>query len=421
MPKNITRVTWSATELPYGLSFSETTGTFSGTPEDEGEYYIPVRVRTNYGTDEKEVKIVVTGKSAPVYAIGSYAATWSRGATPDEDGFYPIDIPSAYKLTPRNNGFSAHILGKGLYYCGVYWIYTIAYIPEYNAFEYHNTPVPGDTREAFCGTVSSANISISGTTIPSGKTKSLAYVLTITSNGEVEFRTSGCSINDNGNITYLNGSARITNADVVSYTSGGFKLPEAAYQVSRSLNTGVSWLADKGASVMTIKFTDSGTAHTATVSKQLLGYNAIKMFAPTGFSTLPFKYLSDNKYLDNNPENFTLGVIKDAWVFDKLAYVQTENNNLYEYNSGNWDYLGYYDIKKLEIPASDVVLMLTTDGKLYYKGRALAEINITEAQENFTQIFPNKKILDMTLGISYQRITNLSSNKVTLAVLVDPD
>ena len=62
MPPKITRVRWSASNLPWGVSFDEGTGTFSGTPEDIGEYTIPVTVETNYGISPTEnVMMVVDG------------------------------------------------------------------------------------------------------------------------------------------------------------------------------------------------------------------------------------------------------------------------------------------------------------------------------------------------------------------------
>ncbi len=59
MPLNITQVQWSASNLPSGIEFNETTGTFSGTPHEAGDYVVPVTVQTNYGTDTKDVFIMV--------------------------------------------------------------------------------------------------------------------------------------------------------------------------------------------------------------------------------------------------------------------------------------------------------------------------------------------------------------------------
>ena len=59
MPKQITMVRWSATNIPYGVAFDENTGIFSGTPANAGDYVVPVTVETNYGKDTKDVAIGV--------------------------------------------------------------------------------------------------------------------------------------------------------------------------------------------------------------------------------------------------------------------------------------------------------------------------------------------------------------------------
>ena len=60
MAKNITSVKWSALGLPAGLSIDENTGVISGTPTVEpGTYTATVTVTTNYGTDTKDITIVV--------------------------------------------------------------------------------------------------------------------------------------------------------------------------------------------------------------------------------------------------------------------------------------------------------------------------------------------------------------------------
>jgi len=62
MPPRITRVRWSASSIPWGMTFNEQTGTFKGTPEDVGEYTVPVTVETNYGRDTKDVIVKVKEK-----------------------------------------------------------------------------------------------------------------------------------------------------------------------------------------------------------------------------------------------------------------------------------------------------------------------------------------------------------------------
>ena len=64
MPPKITRVRWSASNLPWGISFNEQTGTFTGTPDkdDVGEYDIPITIETNFGKHQQYVKLNVLEK-----------------------------------------------------------------------------------------------------------------------------------------------------------------------------------------------------------------------------------------------------------------------------------------------------------------------------------------------------------------------
>ena len=82
MPPKITRVRWSAQSIPWGMRFDENTGTFSGTPEDAGEYTVPVTVETNYGSDTKDVTVNV--KSPNYWVECAFASTniWPSSATP---------------------------------------------------------------------------------------------------------------------------------------------------------------------------------------------------------------------------------------------------------------------------------------------------------------------------------------------------
>ena len=60
MARNITSVTWSATNLPANLTINSSTGVISGTPAvAPGTYTARVKVVTNYGQDEKNITINV--------------------------------------------------------------------------------------------------------------------------------------------------------------------------------------------------------------------------------------------------------------------------------------------------------------------------------------------------------------------------
>ena len=60
MAKNITSVLWEATNLPSGLTINANTGVISGTPNVQpGTYTATIKVTTNYGSDTKQISIVV--------------------------------------------------------------------------------------------------------------------------------------------------------------------------------------------------------------------------------------------------------------------------------------------------------------------------------------------------------------------------
>lgn len=110
MPQQITRVKWTASNVPSGLSFDA----------EGGEYTVPVTVETNYGTATKDVMIEVEGKAYPVYAIGSRAKTWSNNSEPDGYGFRKLDMPEAYMLKNLFWGFQARTAGGEFYCVGAY-------------------------------------------------------------------------------------------------------------------------------------------------------------------------------------------------------------------------------------------------------------------------------------------------------------
>ena len=122
MPPRITRVKWSALDVPFGVKFDEATGTFSGIPEDVENYIVPVKVTTNYGSDMKNVEFNVLA-THNVYAIGIQAETWSGGAEGDEYGFRQLNMPKVYKLEQHPLGFGAKVADGGYYACGISGFY----------------------------------------------------------------------------------------------------------------------------------------------------------------------------------------------------------------------------------------------------------------------------------------------------------
>lgn len=382
MPPRITKVRWSAQNLPWGISFNEKTGTFTGSPEDVGEYTVPVTVETNYGKDTEDVKIIVIPPVYSVYAIGAKAATWSGNADPDEDGFYGLSMPKAYELRAHYEGFGALTAGRKYYCCGYYERLARQTIELKQA----TTPIylPNCDRVIFVrysyyistgGTLSRKTTSEVGNSlllwdsrIAAGRTISSDLKKTVTVYSQGKSVTETIWTSDNNYIGY--------NFSTSSIASGMQALGDSPY-VQFPLRYILA---------------DNTKINTSTVID--LGYTAIKIFQ----SNPAFDCLSENYYLDNNPDNFTHGLIKDAWCYGAAAYVQTTNNQLYQYvsSSKTWDLLGTFDIKKVEIPNINLVFLLTNNGELYHKGNAVS--GITEAHDSFTHIFTNLNFADFTFG-----------------------
>ena len=428
MPKNITQVQWEASGLPSGLNINPETGVISGNTHEAGEYVVPVHVQTNYGSDTKDVKIIVNNPAYNVFAIGANAQEWRENSEPDKYGFYPLNMPKAYKLVPHYQGFLARTNNDEYknYFCGL-----IPTIPNYSPasesynFRFWSTPQNkisgyGDT----IGDIERVQFGLLQSIAPTGKLSS-QYVAWVK-------RTPRDNVYNN--VALFSGSrwlySELTDPDLNSYD----ELPRKVSNASKSLNTtlgespyfyarNAAFIEDDHIVIMSMPSIGDGSGFNK--GEQNLGYIPIKKFSSycngTPYTRVAsnaivgnpkvlqpvFQYLSEDKLLDNNAENFTLGIIKDAWVCQTAAYVITEENILYEYDNTSltWNYLGIYNIKKLEINTPNVVFFITKDGKLYHKGNSV--LNITEEHTSFTQIFPDCYFHDFTY----------SPEKTTLTVI----
>ena len=186
-------------------------------------------------------------------------------------------------------------------------------------------------------------------------------------------------------------------------------------------DSGISWLSEDGRQYSYVKYTLTGvntinaTAH-STVVTQDLGYKAIRLIGSANF-------LSENMLLNNSPDNFTHGIIKNAWGYNELVYVQTNDNQLYEYvpSTGTWDLLGVYDVKKLETLDDKCILMLTNEGMLYHKGSLIlrnglnnTSATLVDAHDTMTRIFPTYEFRDFTFVKVQSATSNILGRLVVL-------
>ena len=129
MPPKIDKVNWSASNLPSGISLNAETGIFTGTPKTVGTYKVPVKVETNYGEDQKDVKICVWPKGDKIYVVGPNDYVWGGGknvAVRNEYGLIELNnMPRAYEIQFHldcdhnyTSGFTALCEGGRYYACG---------------------------------------------------------------------------------------------------------------------------------------------------------------------------------------------------------------------------------------------------------------------------------------------------------------
>ena len=418
MPPKITRVRWSASNVPWGVVFDELTGTFTGKPEDIGEYTIPVTVETNYGTDTKDVTILSEPPAYRVWVIGSKAETWSEGASPASNGFRELSMPPAYELASHYGGFGALTQGRQYYCCGAYDVgfrdtdFTYASKP-FCLTDYDNARGVYDVDKVLCsacyefrsnyGTVSRHDETVTGLwTFHWSSKRQRGYIYSGMVK-ETEFLRDSSQMKTY-NLSY-DGKSRIILCDWTGtnipdskqslgeegfLTTGYLRLLKGTGQSVREVSGVKKWLSRYG------DLTLRDGAGKETVS---LGYTAKKIFQPRSHSTGNlFSGISENMLLDDKATNFTYGAIKDAWQYEKKVYVATVGGQLYE-NDGkglSWSLSGSYDVKKMELPSKNIAFMLTEDGELYHKGNAVSEV--TDEHETFTRIFPELTFKDFTFG-----------------------
>ena len=412
MPPNITQVQWSASNLPSGIDFNEQTGTFSGTPENIGEYVVPVQVQTNYGQDQKNVTIIVEPPMHSVYAIGRNAPVWSNKSAPDDGAFYSLNMPKAYKLTAIRGGFIAITSGKIPYACGTYNalinrygfssaedMYVTSTRPVDLSKTNINTQVDksfADIERTICGVATYKKIT--GSLTETFRNVYVWKVKPLSGNVSSMNAAYGCgTVNRSGQSVSesrkfdTTGGWTLTRQDGsdewIHTQSGVFSMWEdikGGLMFSDAISSN-SFLCSDGTQRVTFTSTNT-TAISPNITD--LGYTAKKYFGGT------FLCLSEDGKLDNDTTKFPHGAIKDAWCLSKAAYAITPANVLYEYDvdANTWSACGNYNIKKLSIPNSSNVFMLTNDGKLYHKGAKIS--GLTEAHDTFTELYPEHYFYD---------------------------
>ena len=426
MSKNITSVVWEASDLPTGITFDTDTGIFSGTPSEAGEYSVPVKVTTNYGSDEKDVSIVVEGEAYPVYAIGQMAETWSEGAEADSNGFRKLNMPNAYRLRSQGLGFGAKCEDGDYYTCGY---------NNVRSTQTYSSGIDKVSKPTIVSRVDSAKVEdmIFGKFYadysPGNSQRDASdsawfafkayrdssnqlFVTCVVTQSYQENTTRDSS----GKVTYTwNHDANIGSPVGTSFNI--FKLPDNDGYTA----LGCYLVTDKN-SLYFRRLNDYSWSNPSTSTTD---YDIKKYFvigSTNGYSMGRALLSNDGRLFSSSTQvDFPYGVIKDVWIMGNMTndawFALNENNELYARggNSNNqlglegttfrsdWEKVGEFDVKKIKSTTYNSFL-LTNDGKLYFTGKELTALNL-EASETFTRIFPNYYFQDIAFDGSTLVVT----------------
>lgn len=387
MPRNIWRVQWSASGLPFGIKFDEDNGTFSGTPDEAGMYLVPVQVRTNYGTSPVEnVAIVVEEHPRPAYAIGSKAEQWSGGASPDTDGFRKLNIPDVNRLTALWYGFGARTLQGDWYVAGM----------GSTMFTAKNSQ---GVAKSFTEVYPDFNAAQKPVKFPVDGVLEMSAGIGFNNAIKVGYRTSEDEFYHCISTPTISGSASRTYSCIPNikklqedYCGGLVGLQNNQFFVA-PVGTGRE-IQTNGA-IKKIGIIESS--------------NTLRYCYCLLMDGRLFQYASgtDASTAQIRPE---YGDIRNFWFIkatDTKRFIQTYDNKLYamgdnRYGSylglpeakiySDFEFVGYYTAKKIT-HAGNATFMITDNGRLYHTGKAIS--GITSEHTTFTQIFPNKVFQDV--------------------------
>ena len=375
MPPKITRVRWSASSIPWGMSFNEQTGTFSGTPDDVGEYIVPVTVETNYGKDTKDVFINVL-KSYSVYAIGGHAAQWSENAEPDEYGFRQLAIPETIRLSNLTYGFGAKTKNGKWYIASMQSSFYFGDV-EINFLTPKAYPIE-NINEMTMGVCAATNVSYS---IFAYRVLNTLYIYRYknTSSGQTHEKYIVDDIRKLQNQS-CSGLIAIKKDDSIYINSSVGNCEYIIHNFEKSI---------KNVAVYSLYGRDTYC---------FLTYDG-ELYAHFGNSLNPQEIErigAEIGKIKNFYSNY-YGYSFSSNSVNGTLFMQNENNDIYETEKNSPKTLiriGNFDVKKIEISSDNNVFMLTNDGKLYRKGSVIS--GITDEHSEFTQIFPACHFYDMT-------------------------
>ena len=374
MPKFITNLGWGAADVPSGLLFSEIDGSFSGSPHVEaGEYIVPVSVKTNYGSDAKNIRIVVDDAAHSVYALGNMAKSWSNNAEPDAYGFRKINIPNASKLNSIPAGFAAKCVG-GQWFIGSSSSFHIYGGNGYNYGNVYNVPAAFDVTNVL--------------DIKGGRMNSSIYFAYMTPDDTTLMGYTKSSNGYSRNFTISLNNIKMLHKDLAY----GFSVVSQDNQIFTSV------LNNTAFNYHTPAFT-----HEKYISKLISHINSDLSYFFIDSDGDLFEFSSSKG--SGVPEKIFTGV-SDVWLRfgGSQVWLLTSDGKLYARGSNISYVLGIPDntqnfndfvyIDNFEAKKIEYCFMLTHDGKLFHTGPAVS--GITSLHNGWTHIFPEYRFQDFS-------------------------
>ena len=408
----IRNVSWTAENMPDGVTIDKDTGIISGTPANYGSFSVPVTVKTDYGSDTKDVGIIVKGNYS-ILIKGTNAITWGADGENTPDGLFRIiSIGKGLRLDSFRNGFGVKMVNGDYYVCGDYDL----------DMDYKNPQQKLASSPINLGSDIEQMTGLSQGVLPSSKTSTTGtvtfdYAITRYSDGRAKICAHSNGINSYG----VPGTLNVKN---LFYIQGC-----AALQGSPYGNTGM-WVMQDGTAGFLRTAMDGSVIGTLT-TEAIEGINIVdnKIYSNAAQSAIQayFRGYDDNGdiyyysgsvnandvFTLNTPTASSLGVLKDFWFADignvRRRFYLYENNMLYATGdcwrgclglpSGSPAYytnklVGEFDVKKI-VFTSRSTFLLANDGKLYYAGQAMSALGLNVQYEEFTHVFTDYRFSDV--------------------------
>lgn len=409
----IRNVSWTAENMPDGVTIDKDTGIISGTPANYGSFSVPVTVETDYGSDTKDVGITIICNSN-VLARGAQASTWGVEGIDTADGLFRIiPIGDGLRLDTFNNGFGVKMANDDYYACGYYGVNIINQSSqEANKSSKIVSKKPvnlGSDIEQMTGVIES------GYAVKTYGSFATGYSLRMSFYFAAERYSNGT------------GKVGIVFYRVYKYDNATGLLALASSSdwpkdILSNLSDCIALQSDHNGRTF-VYVSSSGRAYPRYAPNSSYNIMGDKVYAvpyDSNQSNVFITYMQEVNELVNITNNTgvkinfnsTNGDIKDFWT-PNAAFILNTDNELYAKGTStngclglsptggvnntavysDYTKIGEFDVKRIEIYENSTFL-LTNNGELYHAGLA-EDITGETPHYEFTRVFEDYKFIDI--------------------------